>query len=77
MVINKYQGKLFVVKQDVFLFNVVVWYGNYIFYKYNLKNFMVINLVVFDYVDLFIFIVLIVKFVCFGVVIVDFVIFLF
>uniref|UniRef100_A0A674P6Z6 Homogentisate 1,2-dioxygenase n=1 Tax=Takifugu rubripes TaxID=31033 RepID=A0A674P6Z6_TAKRU len=43
-IINKYQGKLFACQQDFSPFNVVAWHGNYTPYKYNLTNFMVINL---------------------------------
>ena len=35
--------------QDFSPFNVVAWHGNYTPYKYNLKNFMVINCVAFDH----------------------------
>ncbi|XP_063486727.1 homogentisate 1,2-dioxygenase isoform X3 [Symphalangus syndactylus] len=74
-VINKYQGKLFAAKQDVSPFNVVAWHGNYTPYKYNLKNFMVINSVAFDHADPSIFTVLTAKSVRPGVAIADFVIF--
>uniref|UniRef100_F7DAA9 Homogentisate 1,2-dioxygenase n=1 Tax=Callithrix jacchus TaxID=9483 RepID=F7DAA9_CALJA len=74
-VINKFQGKLFAAKQDVSPFNVVAWHGNYTPYKYNLKNFMVINSVAFDHADPSIFTVLTAKSVRPGVAIADFVIF--
>uniref|UniRef100_A0A4W6FAU3 Homogentisate 1,2-dioxygenase n=1 Tax=Lates calcarifer TaxID=8187 RepID=A0A4W6FAU3_LATCA len=51
-IINKYQGKLFACQQDFSPFNVVAWHGNYTPYKYNLKNFMVINCVAFDHATL-------------------------
>jgi len=35
--------------QDHSPFDVVAWHGNYAPYKYNLKNFMVINAVAFDH----------------------------
>lgn len=35
--------------QDFSPFNVVAWHGNYTPYKYNLKDFMVINCVAFDH----------------------------
>ncbi|KAG8522031.1 Homogentisate 1,2-dioxygenase [Galemys pyrenaicus] len=74
-VINKYQGKLFAAKQDVSPFNVVAWHGNYTPYKYDLKNFMVINAVAFDHADPSIFTVLTAKSLRPGVAIADFVIF--
>ncbi|XP_072469993.1 homogentisate 1,2-dioxygenase isoform X1 [Notamacropus eugenii] len=74
-VINKFQGKLFAAKQDVSPFNVVAWHGNYIPYKYNLENFMVINSVAFDHADPSIFTVLTAKSARPGVAIADFVIF--
>ncbi|XP_012319339.2 homogentisate 1,2-dioxygenase isoform X4 [Aotus nancymaae] len=61
--------------QDVSPFNVVAWHGNYTPYKYNLKNFMVINSVAFDHADPSIFTVLTAKSVRPGVAIADFVIF--
>ncbi|KAI4797530.1 hypothetical protein KUCAC02_025017 [Chaenocephalus aceratus] len=74
-VINKYQGKLFACQQDFSPFNVVAWHGNYTPYKYNLKNFMVINAVAFDHADPSIFTVLTAKSTRPGVAIADFVIF--
>ncbi|XP_037312125.2 homogentisate 1,2-dioxygenase [Pungitius pungitius] len=74
-VINKYQGKLFACQQDFSPFNVVAWHGNYTPYKYNLKNFMVINSVAFDHADPSIFTVLTAKSTRPGVAIADFVIF--
>uniref|UniRef100_A0AAX7UW05 Homogentisate 1,2-dioxygenase n=1 Tax=Astatotilapia calliptera TaxID=8154 RepID=A0AAX7UW05_ASTCA len=74
-VINKYQGKLFACQQDFSPFNVVAWHGNYTPYKYNLKNFMVINCVAFDHADPSIFTVLTAKSTRPGVAIADFVIF--
>uniref|UniRef100_A0A7N6ACN9 Homogentisate 1,2-dioxygenase n=1 Tax=Anabas testudineus TaxID=64144 RepID=A0A7N6ACN9_ANATE len=74
-IINKYQGKLFACQQDFSPFNVVAWHGNYTPYKYNLKNFMVINCVAFDHADPSIFTVLTAKTTRPGVAIADFVIF--
>uniref|UniRef100_A0A8C6VSR4 Homogentisate 1,2-dioxygenase n=2 Tax=Nothobranchius furzeri TaxID=105023 RepID=A0A8C6VSR4_NOTFU len=74
-VINKYQGKLFACQQDFSPFNVVAWHGNYAPYKYNLKNFMVINCVAFDHADPSIFTVLTAKSTKPGVAVADFVIF--
>lgn len=48
-IVSKFQGKLFVCKQDHSPFDVVAWYGNYVPYKYDLSNFMVINSVSFDH----------------------------
>lgn len=48
-IISKYQGKLFVCEQDHSPFDVVAWHGNYVPYKYDLANFMVINTVSFDH----------------------------
>lgn len=48
-IVTKYQGKLFTCIQDHSPFDVVAWYGNYVPYKYNLNNFMVINSVSFDH----------------------------
>ncbi|KAG0725999.1 Homogentisate 1,2-dioxygenase [Chionoecetes opilio] len=39
-VISKYQGHLFEAVQGHSPFDVVAWHGNYVPYKYNLKNFM-------------------------------------
>jgi homogentisate 1,2-dioxygenase len=48
-VINKYQGELFVAKQDHSPFDVVAWHGNYAPYKYDLANFAAVNSVTFDH----------------------------
>lgn len=57
-IISKFQGKLFTAKQDHTPFDVVAWHGNYAPYKYQLKNFMVINATAFDHADPSIFTVL-------------------
>lgn len=57
-IVAKFQGKLFSAKQDHSPFDVVAWHGNYAPYKYNLKNFMVINATAFDHADPSIFTVL-------------------
>lgn len=75
ILVNKFCGNLFEVKFDYFFFNVVVWVGNFVFYKYDLFCFNVMNIVSFDYLDLFIFIVFILLFELEGMVNVDFVIF--
>lgn len=48
-VISKFQGALFKASQSHSPFDVVAWHGNYVPYKYNLANFMVINSVSFDH----------------------------
>ncbi|XP_077300055.1 homogentisate 1,2-dioxygenase [Arctopsyche grandis] len=74
-IIDKYQGTLFVALQDHSPFDVVAWHGNYVPYKYDLKNFMVINSVSFDHCDPSIFTVLTCQSTKPGVAIADFVIF--
>lgn len=48
-VVSKFQGSLFEAEQNHSPFDVVAWHGNYVPYKYDLKNFMVINSVSFDH----------------------------
>ena len=48
-IISKYQGSLFIASTNHSPFDVVAWHGNYVPYKYNLANFMVINSVSFDH----------------------------
>lgn len=48
-IIAKYQSKLFVCEQDHSPYDVVAWHGNYVPYKYDLNDFMVINSVSFDH----------------------------
>ncbi|KAL5457206.1 hypothetical protein EMCRGX_G034451 [Ephydatia muelleri] len=74
-VISKFQGKLFAAKQKNSPFDVVAWHGNYYPYKYDLKNFMVINAVAFDHADPSIFTVLTCPTTKPGVAAADFVIF--
>ncbi|XP_052245250.1 homogentisate 1,2-dioxygenase-like isoform X2 [Dreissena polymorpha] len=74
-VISKYQGHLFRALQDHSPFDVAAWHGNYCPYKYNLKNFMVINAVAFDHADPSIFTVLTCQSNKPGTAILDFVIF--
>nr|CAD7201110.1 unnamed protein product [Timema douglasi] len=74
-VISKYQGHLFRAEQDHSPFDVVAWHGNYVPYKYNLANFMVINAVKFDHCDPSIFTVLTCPSSKVGTAIADFVIF--
>ncbi|GFO43550.1 homogentisate 1,2-dioxygenase [Plakobranchus ocellatus] len=74
-VINKYHGHLFAASQCHSPFDVVAWHGNYVPYKYDLKNFMVINSVSFDHADPSIFTVLTCPSLKPGVAIADFVIF--
>ncbi|GLV41670.1 homogentisate 12-dioxygenase [Carabus blaptoides fortunei] len=57
-VVSKFQGSLFVAKQNHSPFDVVAWHGNYVPYKYDLTKFMVINTVSFDHCDPSIFTVL-------------------
>ncbi|XP_042878654.1 homogentisate 1,2-dioxygenase-like [Penaeus japonicus] len=74
-IVNKYQGHLFEALQDHSPFDVVAWHGNYVPYKYNLKNFMVINATAFDHADPSIFTVLTCPSTKPGTAIADFVIF--
>lgn len=74
-VFNKYQGSFFVSKQDHSPFDVVAWHGNYVPFKYDLRNFNVINTVSFDHCDPSIFTVLTAPSVKHGIAIADFVIF--
>ncbi|RDD42290.1 Homogentisate 1,2-dioxygenase [Trichoplax sp. H2] len=74
-VVNKYQGHLFCAMQDHSPFDVVAWRGNFVPYKYDLSNFMVINAVEFDHADPSIFTVLTAPSNTPGVAIADFVIF--
>ncbi|XP_056643135.1 homogentisate 1,2-dioxygenase [Diorhabda sublineata] len=74
-IVSKYQGKLFVCKQDHSPFDVVAWHGNYVPYKYDLSKFMVINSVSFDHCDPSIFTVLTCQSDRKGTAIADFVIF--
>ncbi|XP_022916677.2 homogentisate 1,2-dioxygenase [Onthophagus taurus] len=74
-IIAKYQGKLFICHQNHSPFDVVAWHGNYVPYKYNLENFMVINSVSFDHCDPSIFTVLSCQSEKKGTAIADFVIF--
>ncbi|XP_068150731.1 homogentisate 1,2-dioxygenase [Drosophila tropicalis] len=74
-VISKYQGGLFVAKQNHSVFDVVAWHGNYVPYKYDLSKFLVINSVSFDHCDPSIFTVLTCPSLRPGTAIADFVIF--
>ncbi|XP_073944957.1 homogentisate 1,2-dioxygenase [Choristoneura fumiferana] len=74
-IVSKYQGALFAAQQRHSPFDVVAWHGNYVPYKYNLANFMVINSVSFDHCDPSIFTVLTCPSTKPGVAIADFVIF--
>jgi len=74
-VISKYHRCLFEAIQSHSPFDVVAWHGNYVPYKYNLSNFMVINCVTFDHADPSIFTVLTCPSLKPGVAIADFVIF--
>ncbi|EDW76012.1 uncharacterized protein Dwil_GK14896 [Drosophila willistoni] len=74
-VISKYQGGLFVAKQNHTVFDVVAWHGNYVPFKYDLNKFMVINSVSFDHCDPSIFTVLTCPSLRPGTAIADFVIF--
>lgn len=48
-IVSKYQNALFVASQNHSPFDVVAWHGNYVPYKYDLANFMVVNAVAFDH----------------------------
>lgn len=74
-VYTKYQGEMFLRKQDHSPFNVVAWHGNYVPYRYDLSRFMVINATAFDHADPSIFTVLTCKTPEPGVALCDFVIF--
>ncbi|XP_044758265.1 homogentisate 1,2-dioxygenase [Coccinella septempunctata] len=74
-IVSKYQGSLFVCSQDHSPFDVVAWHGNYVPYKYDLANFMVVNSVSFDHCDPSIFTVLTCQSEKPGTAIADFVIF--
>lgn len=74
-IISKFQGALFKASQYRSPFDVVAWHGNYVPYKYNLANFMVINSVSFDHCDPSIFTVLTCPSLRYGTAIADFVIF--
>lgn len=50
-IVNKFQGFLFVAEQDHSPFDVVAWHGNYVPYKYDLKNFVAVNSVSVDHID--------------------------
>ncbi|CAD6242751.1 GSCOCG00009559001-RA-CDS [Cotesia congregata] len=71
----KYQGELFVSKQNHSPFDVIAWHGNYVPYKYDLNKFMVINSVSFDHCDPSIFTLLTCPSLKPGTAIADFVIF--
>ncbi|XP_058980699.1 homogentisate 1,2-dioxygenase [Musca domestica] len=74
-VVSKFQGHLFVAKQNHSCFDVVAWHGNYVPYKYDLSKFNVINSVSFDHCDPSIFTVLTCPSSRYGTAIADFVIF--
>ncbi|KAL3274312.1 hypothetical protein HHI36_015715 [Cryptolaemus montrouzieri] len=74
-IVAKYQGNLFLCEQNHSPFDVVAWHGNYVPYKYNLANFMVINSVSFDHCDPSIFTVLTCQSERSGTAVADFVIF--
>jgi len=74
-VICKFQGSYFKTAQDHPPYDVVAWHGNYVPYKYDLKNFNVVNSVSFDHMDPCIFTVLTCQSNTPGVAIADFVIF--
>jgi len=75
LVVCKYQGHFFQAAQNHSPFDVVAWHGNYVPYKYNLSNFMVVNSVQFDHCDPSIFTVLTCPSAKPGTAIADFVIF--
>ncbi|KAM7352857.1 homogentisate 1,2-dioxygenase [Cochliomyia hominivorax] len=74
-IVSKFQGHLFVAKQNHSCFDVVAWHGNYVPYKYDLSKFNVINSVSFDHCDPSIFTVLTCPSSRYGTAIADFVIF--
>jgi homogentisate 1,2-dioxygenase len=72
---NKYQGHMFKAEQGHSPFDVVAWHGNYCPFKYNLKNFCVVNSVSFDHMDPSIFTVLTCPTATPGLALIDFAIF--
>lgn len=48
-IISKFNGQLFVAKQNHTPFDVVAWHGNYVPYKYDLAKFCVVNSVSYDH----------------------------
>ncbi len=56
--VQKFEGNLWAAALDHSPLDVVAWHGNYVPYKYDLANFMVINTVSFDHADPSIFTVL-------------------
>lgn len=74
--IVKFGGQLWCVDIDYLLLDVVVWYGNYVLYCYDLCCFNMIGLISYDYLDLLIFLVLYLFSDMFGISNMDFVIFL-
>jgi len=56
--VQKFEGNLWAAELDHSPLDVVAWHGNYVPYKYDLANFMVINTVSFDHADPSIFTVL-------------------
>lgn len=61
-VMIKWCGQFYEIVIGQLLLDVVVWYGNYVFYKYDLCIYCFVGVILFDYFDLLIFIVLIVLF---------------
>jgi homogentisate 1,2-dioxygenase len=55
---NKFLGKFFVSESDHSPFDVVAWHGNYYPFKYDMRNFNVVNSVTYDHMDPSIFTVL-------------------
>jgi homogentisate 1,2-dioxygenase len=72
---NKYSGGLFQTQTLSSPFDVIAWHGNYAPFKYDLRQFCVVNSVSFDHLDPSIFTVLTCKSNTPGVAIADFVIF--
>jgi len=74
-IVNKFMGQLFECTQDHSPYDVVAWHGNYCPYKYDLRNFCVVNTVSFDHLDPSIFTVLTCPSDDHGTAVADFVIF--
>jgi homogentisate 1,2-dioxygenase len=75
LIVNKFQGHIFVAEQDHSPFDVVAWHGNYVPFKYDLNRFCVVNSTSFDHLDPSIFTVLTCKSAIPGMAICDFAIF--
>lgn len=74
-VTGKFRGKLFELRRDHSVFNVVAWHGNYAPYKYDLATYCAAGSITFDHLDPSIFTVLTAPSAIPGTAVLDFVIF--